>query len=184
MSRRDGFRRSLVFAAATAAFLPVVVTFASPLMGGPAAVRLYAIAAAIAYTAGLAANHRTRMAALALTGLAGIGVALGTRGLPGAAVGAAAIVACGRGALLGGSRPLRAAMVEAALGLAGLGVARSLAAGGLLSICLAFWGYFLVQSSYFLLAGRAARDTAIRDPFERARLRLERLLQDERGLSR
>jgi hypothetical protein len=54
-----------------------------------------------------------------------------------------------------------------------------------LTLSLAIWGYFLVQSSYFLVGGRSPRrDGPPRDPFEQARARLQRLLEEEEILPR
>ena len=180
MPRWDGFGRSLLFAALAAAGLPVAVTFGGPLVGAGASARLYLIAAACAYAAGLSAERSRRLAVLTVAVGAGTALALLPLGLGGSALGAAAIVAVGRSAIAQRQRPLRAVVIEVALGGAGLGVASFLASGGLLALCLAVWGYFLVQSAYFLIAGRVPRrDEASQDPFERARLCLERMLDEE-----
>ena len=49
-----------------------------------------------------------------------------------------------------------------------------------LGLCLAIWGYFLVQSGYFLMATAGPSAGAAVDPFDRARARLLRLLEDDR----
>src|SRR5262249_35502223 len=64
------------------------------------------------------------------------------------------------------------------LGAAGLAAAAHFARGGLLALCLAVWGYFLVQSAYFLIGARTPGAGAALDPFDRARARLLRLLGD------
>ena len=177
MPRFDNFGRSLVFAALAAAGLPVAVTFAGPILGVAASVRLYVIAAAAVYAVGLAGERQ--LAAAALAGLAGVALAVLPLDLPASALGAAAIVA-GCRSLCWRQRPLRAIAIELALGALGLALARFLASGGLAGLSFAIWGYFLVQSSYFLIGGRSPRGAEpARDPFERARLRLERLLDEE-----
>src|SRR6185503_14643169 len=99
----------------------------------------------------------------------------------------AGIVAVVRGALLARDGRLRALAIEAVFGAAGLAAAAHFARGGVLALCLAVWGYFLVQSGWFLVgssdanAGSRARDPfdRARDPFDRARARLQRLLEDD-----
>jgi hypothetical protein len=185
MPRWDGFGRSLLFAALAAAGLPVAVTFGAPLIGSAASVRVYILLVAGCYAMGLPVERSRRLAALAMAGVAGLLLAMLPLGLSGTAVGAAAIVAVGRSVIAQRQRALRACVIEAALGALALGVAGFLASGGLLALCLAIWGFFLVQSAYFLIGGRTPRrDAAPRDPFERARQRLERLLDDELGAPR
>ncbi len=185
MWRWDGFGRSLFFAAVAAAGLPVAVTFGAPLFGSTASVRAYLLLIAGCYAVGLSGERSRRLTALAMASVAGFALAVLPVGLAGTAVGAAAIIAIGRSGIAQRQRAWRACVIEGALGTAALGVASFLASGGLLALCLAVWGFFLVQSAYFLIGGRTARrDAAPRDPFERARERLERLLDDELGASR
>ena len=100
-------------------------------------------------------------------------------GLGFTAVAAAALVAAVRsGILYRGPQP-RLLLLEAVLLLGGLATAKLLASPGVLGIALAVWGYFVVQSLYFLLARpRARAGTAAGDPFESARERLEGLLDE------
>jgi len=180
MVRWDGFGHSLAFAACAAAGLSVAVTFGGPIFGDTAAARLYLIAAAGIYPAGLSPDRSRRVAALALAALAGGVLALLPLDLRATAVGAAGIVAFARGVLLAEKRDLRALAIEAVLGVAGLAAAAHFARGGLFALCLALWGYFLVQSGYFLIGRRADRsDETARDPFDRARERLARLLEND-----
>jgi hypothetical protein len=179
MPRWDGFGRTLAFAALAAAGLPVAVTFAGPIFGAEGATRLYLIAAAGIYAVGLCADRSRRAAALALAAFAGTLLAVLPLDLRATAVGAAAIVALARGALHA-DRPLRACTIEIALGAAGLAAADHFARGGLFALCLAVWGYFLVQSSWFLIGRRGPRaGEAAQDPFDRARARLVRLLEED-----
>jgi len=194
MVRWDSFGRSLVFAALAAAGLPVALTFAGALFGGEAAARLYLIGAASIYSIGLCADRSRRLAAFAFAALAGMVLALLPLDLRATAIGAAGIVAFVRGVLLADARTqvprseakpsevawARALAIEAVFGAAGLAVAAWFARGGLLALCLAIWGYFLVQSGAFLIRGHTLRggETA-RDPFDRARARLQRLLEDD-----
>jgi hypothetical protein len=194
MLRWDSFGRSLAFAAFAAAGLPVAVTFGGFVFGAETAARLYLIGAASVYAIGLGADRSRRVAALAFAALAGTILALLPLDLRDTAIGAAGIVAFARGVLREGglgrvsrseAKPsevhwTRALTLEAAFGAAGLAAAGWFARGGLLATCLALWGYFLVQSGFFLIGGDAARAGELaRDPFERARARLQRLLEDD-----
>jgi hypothetical protein len=179
MPRWDRFGSSLAFAALAAAGLPVAVTFAGAVIGSEAAVRLYAIAAAGLYAIGLCPDRSRRFAALASCAFAGMILALLPLGLRATAIGAAGLVAFTRGVLLPDSRNLRALAIEAVLGVAGFAAAGWFARGGLLALSLAVWGYFLVQSGYFLFGAHGRPAVGNADPFERARVRLQRLLEDD-----
>ena len=179
MLRADGFVHSLVFAALAAAGLPVAVTFAGVVLGAEGAARLYVIGAAGLYAIGLAPDRSRRVTVLAFAALAGTILALLPLDLHVTAIGAAGIVAFARGVLLANLRA-RALALEVIFGVAGLAVAGWFAHGGLLAHSLALWGYFLVQSGVFLCGERAlGARAAARDPFEVARARLERLLEDD-----
>jgi len=185
MLRWDGFGRSLGFAALAALGVPVATTFGAPLLGSVTSAELYLVAVAGVYVAGLCPGRSRRVAALAMATLAGLVLAALPLGLAGTALGAAGIVAVGRSGIAWRQPGLRGPAIEALLGGAGLLVASVLATGGLLALCLAVWGYFLVQSAYFLIGGRAPRrDAPARDPFEVARARLERLLEEDPDPSR
>ncbi len=180
MPRWDSFGRSLVFAALAATGLPVAVTFAGALFGGEGAARLYTIAAAGTYAVGLCPDRSRRVAAFAFAAFAGMILALLPLDLRDTAIGAAGIVAFARGILRADARSVRIFVIEAAFGAAGLATAAWFARGGLLALCLAIWGYFLVQSGYFLIGARGpSAGEAARDPFDRARARLQRLLEDD-----
>ena len=99
------------------------------------------------------------------------------------ACGAALILGFARSASLRQSTGARTVVVETLLGLAGLGVARALAGPGPVAIGLALWGYFLVQSCWFLVSGWGPRraDRGAEDPFDRARRRILELLGEPRA---
>ena len=180
MARWDSFGRSLTFAALAAAGLPVAVTFAGALFGVEGAARGYVLAAAGVYATGLCTDRSRRVAAFAFAAFAAMILALLPLDLRDTAIGAAGIVAFARGVLLADARTVRGLAIEAAFGAAGLATAAWFARGGLLALCLAIWGYFLVQSGYFLIGARRSNaGESARDPFDRARARLQRLLEDD-----
>ena len=158
MPRWDSFGRSLAFAALAAAGLPVAVTFAGALFGGEGAARLYLIAARGVYAIGPRARiaaaasprsraRRSRGSILAL-------LPLDLRAHRDRRGGHRRVRA--RRPAARTRAPLRALAIEVALGAAGLATAAWFARGGLLALCLAIWGYFLVQSGYFLFGARGA----------------------------
>ena len=97
----------------------------------------------------------------------------------GVAMGAAAIVAVGRSAWLYRAPLPRLFVVETVLLVLGLGLAGAVASPGTVGITIAVWTWFLVQSAWFLVARPSPglrREPG--DGFERARERLERLLDE------
>ena len=178
MPRWDGFGRTLLYALGSAAALPAAVVFLGPAWGTSAALGLYVWAAAGLYAWGVARGRRGRWAAAA-GALGGALLAWSfSPGLAWSALGGAALVALCRGVIEPRQRRGRALAIELLLGGAGLGAAAFLASGGLRSLALATWGYFLVQSLYFLLGGRAGAGRAAElDRFEQARARLQQLLR-------
>ena len=185
MPRWNRFGSSLLFAAAAAAGLPAAVTFAGPWLGGAGAAKLYVVVAAALYGVGVVEGAGLRRRALALAGLGSTVIALLPLGLAHSAGLAAILVAVCRSGLQTSAQPLRALVLELLLGSAGLAAAAFLSSGGLRGLALAVWGYFLIQSAYFLIRARPGRaGTEASDPFERARVRLERLWLDSAGPER
>ncbi|MEM7412609.1 MAG: hypothetical protein AAF430_20430 [Myxococcota bacterium] len=175
-----GFGRALVFAAVAALGLPAAVTFLGPWIGEVTSVHVYVAAFAVAFVAGLVPDPPGRRAWVWVGAAVATALALLPIGTPTFALSMAGFIALGR---LLARRPHswpRAIGLEIALGLAGLALASFLFAHTLLGYALAIWGYFLVQSAYFVCGGRRAdpSDPEI-DPFERAERRLARWLESE-----
>jgi hypothetical protein len=177
MMRWNGFGRSLVFAAVAAAGLLVLEPLLAPILGAGNALCLFAVGIVPVYLAGLAPSWRRGfVAAVAASVLGGVLLLLMLN--PTLTVtGAAAIVAFCRSGILYRQQPLRAVATEALLFAGGLAIAGFLATGGIVSWSLATWGYFLVQSVFFLIGGvQVRRETGPEDPFDRARAELLALL--------
>jgi hypothetical protein len=176
--RWNSFGGSILFAAVAGAGLLVAITVLGPILGVSSVVSGYAVGAAILYAIGIASNRRDRAAAGALASVLGMLLLLLPIGAHATVAGAAAIVATCRSGLLYRSRPLRAILLESALLVAGLGLAQLAMGRGVASLALAAWGYFLVQSLFFLVGGVTSRppSTEDADPFDRARSRLQELL--------
>jgi hypothetical protein len=161
------FLRALGFAAAAGAACWLLVPAPVPL-------RLFLVLGAAAQLAVTAPSRSRGVVAAALCG--GCGLALLALPLPFpsfAVLCAAALGAC-RSGFLYRQRPARAVLAETVLLSAGLALASFLG-----SLPLACWGFWLVQSGYFLAGGVTARaddESGGGDPFERARSRILGLL--------
>ncbi|UCE86816.1 MAG: hypothetical protein JSU66_03520 [Deltaproteobacteria bacterium] len=179
--RWNSFARSVGFAAVAAALAIPFVLLLGPWLGRDGAAAAYAIAISSVYLAGIAAGRRRAIAAAALAGLLGAVLYAVAASFVELAIGAALVLATLRSGLLyRARRPARALALEACLGAGGLLLARFLADASLAGFALAVWGFFLVQSVFFLLGSRALPDgtPTERDPFERAQGRLLELLED------
>jgi hypothetical protein len=175
--RCNTFAGSLLFAALAAAGLLALEVLLAPL-NLPSLLACYVVAVAAAYVAAIAPHRASGLAAGALAALLGVVLLLLPLDLGQVALGAALVVAVCRSAILYRARPLRALLLELALLAGGLGLAASLADGGIASLAWGLWGYLLVQSLFFAVGGVALRDggDARVDPFERARAGLLALL--------
>jgi hypothetical protein len=177
MMRWNSFSGSLVFAAAGAAGLALAATALVPPFHLRTLLTGYAVAAAVVYVVGIAPSRTRGLAAGALASALGVGLLLLPLRLPGTLIGAALVVSLCRSGLLYRSRPLRAVVLEGALCAGGLALASLLANGGVASLALGFWSYFLVQSVFFVVGGVGPREAESPvDPFDRARAQLLALL--------
>jgi hypothetical protein len=171
------FSRSLVFAALAGTGVPLFVGGLGPLLGHAFAMQVYVVGTAVAYAAAMAPNLRRATFAAAVTSAAGSLLLLLPLGLPGLALGSALVVAVCRSGLLHRAGGLRGIVLEAVLQGAGLLLASFLADRGVISLAIATWGYFLVQSLFFLVGGIELRRPEPKgDPFDEARMRLLALL--------
>jgi len=178
MMRWNGFRGTLVFGAVAAAALLAFVPLAAPVLGPRGALRCFAVGIGALYLFGLGGSWRRGFVAAGAAGGLGLVLLALPLGVTATTLGSAIGIALCRSGILYRSRPLRACSVEVLLGLGGLGLAGFLAGSGLASLALAVWGYFLVQSVFFLVGGIGARrEPAPGDPFDRAAAGIEALLR-------
>jgi hypothetical protein len=176
--RWDSFSHSVLFGAlAGLGWLGVVQLPLSAYAAYPP----YVIGCVAVYLAGLAPARRRRLAAGSLGAALGFGVFLLVGGVREATLAAAFVLAVVRSGFLYRQGPLRAVVLESALVLGGLSIARVFAGAGAESLAFGVWGFFLVQSLFFLAPGVGHRrgPQESEDPFERARSQLERLLERE-----
>jgi hypothetical protein len=178
MMRVDSFVRSALFGALAAlGSLPWLIAL-GPLVGLQRGLGLYLTIVAATYVAGLVPRGARRFgAAVAVAGL-GCGIVLLAHTLSEVALGLAVLLGAVRSAVLYRARTARAVATEVILVTAGLLFARFLAGTSLPSVMLAIWGFFLVQSVFFLIGGASPRAAAGRhpDPFEEAHGRALALL--------
>ena len=173
MMRCSSFGRGAVFAAIVAAAYVPFLLLVAPLLGVWNARALYLCGAAAAYIALSAPPGRGATALfVAVGGVLAAALAHTTGEL---AVVLAGLIAIARGVLLYPGSPARTLTRELALGMGGLAFARFLVSSTIPSISLALWGFFLVQS-FFFLAPPTATPVAEPDRFEQAYRRAVALL--------
>ena len=176
-----GFARSLLFAAVAAGVFPIFALVADPVLGWAPALSLYLVGIAAVYSAGLAPRRSRAVFVAGIASALGAGVLLLAPSVGTVAAGAALIVGVCRSGVLYRSRRARALVAETILLAGGLGLARFLAGPDTLQMAFAIWGFFLVQSFFFLLGGVAERSeqSAGLDPFEVARARALTLMEGD-----
>ncbi len=167
--RARRFAESLLFALLAALGAIPWTLAAGAAVGRGRAEALYLLALAALYLVWIAPSWPQKLRSGVLAAVAAAALAF----VPVPAWAAAALlVAVGRSGLLYRTKPARAVVTEAVLVGGGLAFAGWLAGPSLLDAALAVWGFYLLQSVYFLLGGVAERrEEARTDPFEDAHRR-------------
>lgn len=168
--RCNNFSRSVLFAALAAGGVLPWLMLARPIFGAEQALVFYLVGVVSAYLGGVAPRRGRRVAVFVAAACAAVGVALAARTTTELVLGLGALLAIGRSAFLYQPTAVRAAITEAVLVGGGLIFARFLIGHSLVALVLALWGFFLVQSLYFLVGGVRPRAGAGRhpDPFQDA----------------
>ena len=176
--RWNGFGRSILFAVLVAVASLVWCVIARPVLGPAATISTVLIAAVATYLTGLVPETRRRVATFVVAAVAGSVAAAVSRSGTELVIALAVILAVGRSGVLFRASGARAIVIEAALVVGGLLFARFLAGPLPNGLALSLWGFFLVQSLYFLIGGVRIRGrfAARRDPFEEALARANGLL--------
>jgi hypothetical protein len=174
------FLRSLIFAAVVALGGVTWVVVVSPLVGRSDAAAAAFLAAAVLYLAWIATSLRRAVLAAVGGGSLALLVLLFGASPSEVAAGGAVLLAVLRSAFLYRSPPLRALAVEVALLTAGALVGQWLYAPSPLGAGLALWGFFLVQSLFFLMWHRGEDEAGALDRFDEARLRALELMEEAR----
>jgi hypothetical protein len=179
--RCNSFGRGVFFAVLAAAGLLPWVLLTRPVVGTWNAQALYLIGVTVCYVAGLKPPSAGALRVAVIAALAAGGAALAARTTSELAISLAAIVGIARSGFLYRAAPARAAVAEVTLLVSGLLFARFLGGPDPVSTAFAVWGFLLVQSLFFLVAGVRPRGVALRiDPFEEAHRRAFALLDDPR----
>lgn len=185
----NGFGKSLLFAFLSAGACPFYLGAAQIFVGWRLAFASYTMLCAALYLLGIAPRPLRGIAAAGATALCGSALLLFGASGSELALALAALIGLFRSGLLYSDRCgdahgfARRFALEAGLIGAGLALSATLLRGGLFPEASAVWGFFLVQSGFFLSAGAAAPGRSGRrqgpetDPFERACRRARALLQ-------
>jgi hypothetical protein len=177
VASRSAFAKSLCFAAVAAGALPLWLLLARPILGADRAIGAYFVLAAAAYLGTIAPARNRALAAAVAAAAVGGAAALVARAPSELVLLLGMLVAVVRSGFLYRSTPARAVMVEAIVAGGGLVFARFLFGPTVTAFVLALWGFFLVQSLYFLLGGKHASSFARHpDPFQDAYARATALL--------
>ncbi len=176
------FSSSLIFAAVAGLAAVPYLLVALPAFG---LVRTFSIGAVLLVAAYIVVASPSLVRGLrsgALTLALGVGLyALA----PGVVVLFASAILLGvvRSGLLYRAKIGRAFAIEAMLFLLATSVAQLLAGSTVQSYGLAVWGFFLVESTFFLFEGARSRaeSGSAEDPFERARREATRLMEEQPG---
>jgi hypothetical protein len=179
VARRSAFAESLWFAALAAGALPLWLLLARSLLGADRAIDAYLIAAAAAYLGTIApARGRALVVAIVATVVGGFAAQV-TRAPDELVLALGVLVAVARSGFLYRSAPARGVAVEAIITGGGLLFARFLCGPSTVALVLSIWGFFLVQSLYFLVGGAYTPGGSGRhpDPFQDAYGRAIALLE-------
>jgi hypothetical protein len=179
MMRYDSFVRGVLFAALAAIFWLPCALLLGPLVGLWNALSLYLVTVTCLYAAEIVPPGAPRFRVAALTGVAALAIAVIASRSSELTLGLAAILGIARSGFLYRGAPVRALFTEMVLLGGGLLFARFLGGPGLLSASFALWGFFLVQSFFFLFGGVGARGPQTRpsDRFDEAHRRAIALLE-------
>jgi hypothetical protein len=182
MMHVDSFGRSALVAAAIAVGWIVWLVVAGPVVGIGAARTLYLIAATALYTGALAASPPRRASTAVVVAAIGALLAVVAGGVD-LALGLAIVLGTARSVFIHRAPAARAVVTEGVLVVGGLLFARFLATGTAQPTALALWGFFLVQSCFFLVGGIEVRrmDGRHPDPFEEAVARATEVMEGGAG---
>jgi len=173
----NSFGRSLVFAAVAALGWWLVHPIAAGLFGSAQAARLYLAFLLPLYVLGIGEDRGRALRASLALGLGAALIAFLPLGFGATCVALASGLGVARSGWLHQARPFRAWLTEIVLLGAGIELGSFLLQGPASTLAYGIWGFFLVQSAFFLVGGvTARRPEPTRDAFEQARARLDALL--------
>lgn len=173
------FSQSVLFGAvAAAAFAPFALIF-SPWFGVQWALVGFAAGVIPFYLTGLGNTRRRGFAAALFASALIAAIAIFDAAPREALVGVALALGLARSGLAHPGAFVRSVLVESLLLVVGLSVAATLIGGSTLSVVLAIWAFFLVQSVFFLVSRtNSMAECELVDPFDEARDRAIAILDD------
>lgn len=177
MMRLCSFGRGVTFAALAAlGWIPWAIV-ATGLLGRSGALSVYLVGVVVLYVVAL--GERVRAGVLGFAAVAACAASLLVGTSAELAIALAALLGLFRSGVVYGPASPRTLALEVVLLGAGLVFARFLASPWLLHISLAIWGFFLIQSLYFIRTGVpvAADLDPERDGFEEAYRRASELIE-------
>jgi hypothetical protein len=178
--RMGNFSGSLLFGAVAALGSVAFMVAMRSLLGASLALSTYCVASAVLYLVAMAPNWSRGIRIGFLAAVLGGATLVFAPSATVAVLGATVVLGLMRSGFLFRARPGRALTVELSLLGGGLLLANALAGAGSLGLAMAIWGFFLVQSVYFLLGGinERSESTPEIDPFEEACVRATRLMEE------
>lgn len=178
--RMGTFSGSLAFGALAALGATAFLVATRPLLGGSVAWSVYCTAVAVVYLVAIAPDRSRGLRIGCLAGALGLVSLLVAPNSMVAVLGAVLLLGLMRSGFVFRAKPGRALVVELGLLSGGLVLANALADTGSLGPALAMWGFFLVQSVYFLIGGigtRSGPSPGI-DPFQEALSKAIEIMDD------
>ena len=178
--RMGTFSGSLVYGVVAALGAIPYLMVTRPIFGASTSLATCYMVAVVVYVIAIAPGWSRGIRIGALAAALGTGIVLLAPGPTVALAGALVLLGLMRSGFLFRAKPARALLIELAVLGGGLALAYGLAGAGPLSLALAIWGFFLVQSTYFLLGGVRQREEpkTKMDPFEQACQQASRLMDD------
>ena len=170
---------NLLFAAIAGLATVAYSLIAPPLFGFSTAWLWWCLFLTVRYLVAIAPNLGRALRIGMLAGAIGVGICVVAPGEGAALLGIAMLLGLMRSGFLFPRRLARSVAVE--LGLAGLSglLAGSLAGPSSLSLGIAVWGFFLVQSLFFVIGGiQVRRPDGAEDAFAKARREAMRVMED------
>jgi hypothetical protein len=180
--RMGTFSGSLAFGAVAALGAVAFLVATRPVLGGPLALSIYCVALTVLYLVAMAPSPSRGIRIGLVAGALAAAILVVAPSSTVSVLAAVVILGLLRSGFLFRSKAGRALLVELSLLAGGLLLANALADSTSLGMAMAIWGFFLVQSLYFLIGGigqRVESTTGI-DAFEEACERATRLMDDLR----
>jgi hypothetical protein len=179
MMRLGNLAGGLLFAAVAGLATVAYSLIVPPLVGFGAAWLWWCLCLTACYLVAIAPNLRRGIRIGVLSAVLGVGIYLLAPGFSAAMLAMAVLLGLMRSGFLFPRRLGRAVAVELGLGSGAGLLAGSLVGPSSLSLGIAVWSFFLVQSLFFVIGGLEVwRPGSTEDPFDKAHRQAVRLMED------